>query len=350
MKKTTTFSAWTLAAALMLTACSNGKPFEELASVTEEAGNEMIKVMKELENASGLKEAQERMNEAMKPYEEKGKKIRKSLDGTEIETVATEETGLTLEKGFTISAKEDGEDTSIKLEAKVKIGEDAQPSDVSAIGYDGDTPVLFFAGRQYYSNSPLNIDKEEGTLSFNLNAAPSDVKQLAAVDKIVLTADRALADSMARERSEREKAMWKSIFEGESSAAQTKESATPTLNKALFGNWYVEANSTSVSIELKENLGTYEGQKGYGTLSAYVEFEPAFTLVFTSLTPDGDNIKVHYYQMVTDFTGDIDDPDSEGEWVTEKRGEGDLTLIPQGKKMKIDSKDPTIKGKVLSKV
>lgn len=130
---------------------------------------------------------------------------------------------------------------------------------------------------------------------------------------------------------------------------EVQEPAKPVLNKALFGEWYVEIDDTSISMELNEKQDTYQGQKGYGSLSAYIQYEPSFTLVFTSLTPDGDNIKVHYDKMDQYFNGDPDDYDSPCELVTEKVGSGDLTLIPQGKKVKIDSKELLIKNKVLSK-
>ena len=136
----------------------------------------------------------------------------------------------------------------------------------------------------------------------------------------------------------------------QSEEAEAKEPEEAKLNAALFGKWYNESDGTSISMTLAEKQGNYDGNKGYGYLSAFIDYEPAYTLVFTSLTPDGDNIKVHYNIMVTSFTGDPDDFDSEGEMVTEKTGEGDLTLIPQGGKVKIDSKDRDIKNKVLSKV
>ena len=132
--------------------------------------------------------------------------------------------------------------------------------------------------------------------------------------------------------------------------AETKEAEAPKLNAALFGNWYADSGDMNISMTLAEKKDTYCGTKGYGMLSVSIQFEPAFTYVFTSLTPDGDNIKVHYNIMSEYFTGDPDDYDSEGEWVSEKTGEGDLTLMPQGKKVKIDSKDRNIKNKVLGKV
>lgn len=131
---------------------------------------------------------------------------------------------------------------------------------------------------------------------------------------------------------------------------EVKEAEAPKLNAALFGNWYADSGDMNISMTLAEKKDTYCGTKGYGMLSVSIQFEPAFTYVFTSLTPDGDNIKVHYNIMSEYFTGDPDDYDSEGEWVSEKTGEGDLTLMPQGKKVKIDSKDRNIKNKVLGKV
>ena len=130
---------------------------------------------------------------------------------------------------------------------------------------------------------------------------------------------------------------------------EVKEAEAPKLNAALFGNWSNHADPL-VSMVLAEKKGTYDGNKGYGYLTASNEyFETDFTLVFTSITPDGDNIKVHYDMMSQYFNGDPDDYDSPCELVTEKTGEGDLTLIPQDGKVKIDSKESRIKNKVLSK-
>lgn len=103
---------------------------------------------------------------------------------------------------------------------------------------------------------------------------------------------------------------------------------------------------------MSDKYGTYDEQKGYGYVSAYVEYEPAFTLVFTSLTPDGDRILVHYNKMETYMEGgDPDDLGGEdyGEWVTRKAGEGDLTLIPANGRLKIESRESLIKNKTLHK-
>jgi len=214
MKKMTRHSVLALAAAMILTACTGGsKPFEELGSYLDEFAEATVKTMKELNNASGLKDAEERMAESLKPYMERGKKVMKNLDGTEIETTATEETGITVEKGFTVTSHEDGDNNYLTLEAKVAVDEEAQPEDVIAIGYDGETPVLYFAGNRYYYNNSLEINKEEGTLSFKLSASPTDGKLLAIVEKIVLTTDKALADSLKEDQSKREKELWEALFQ-----------------------------------------------------------------------------------------------------------------------------------------
>ena len=132
-------------------------------------------------------------------------------------------------------------------------------------------------------------------------------------------------------------------------AEQPKEA---TINTALMGRWS-NNNDPSIYMVLAEKSGTYDEHKGYGYLTAANEYyEYDFILVFTAITPDGDNIKVHYNKMESYCTGDPDDYDSEGagEWVEEKVGEGDLTVIPQsGGKVKIDSTEKRIKNKLLSK-
>ena len=138
-----------------------------------------------------------------------------------------------------------------------------------------------------------------------------------------------------------------------SGQAETAETA-PTgaaLNSALFGKWS-NNDDPLIYLVLKEKNGTYDGRKGYGYLTASNEYyETDFILVFTSIAPDGENIKVHYNKLESYCTGDLDDFGNEdaGEWVEEKVGEGDLTIIPQGNKVKIDSSEKRIKNKVLSK-
>jgi hypothetical protein len=127
--------------------------------------------------------------------------------------------------------------------------------------------------------------------------------------------------------------------------------AEPVLNASLFGKWS-NHNDPMIYMVLAETKGTYDGYKGFGYLAASNDYyENEFTLVFTSLTPDGDNIKVHYNKMESYNTGDPDDlgGDDYGEWVEEKVGEGDLVLTPQGNKVKIQSKESRIKNATLSK-
>ena len=126
-----------------------------------------------------------------------------------------------------------------------------------------------------------------------------------------------------------------------------------TLNASLLGK-YSNHNDPLIDLEVSDKYGTYGERKGYGYVSASNEyFETDFILVFTSITPDGNNIKVHYNKLEMSFEGgDPDDLGAEdaGEWVEQKVGEGDLTLIPAGAgKVKIDSKEGRIKNKVLSK-
>ena len=359
-------------AALMLTACTgkesgdgilgSGKPFEELAPVMEENGIALQKAMREVLNdpsIQSMKELNAKLDEKTKSCKEPYEKALKSLDGVMAETEAAEGTGLTIEKGFTMSAIEEDSHTNLELKASVKLGENVKPGDISAFGYEGDTPVLLLARSSDSGESgsiaqntsgQLSWNKEEGTVSFKLPADPTLADKLACVDKIVLSADKDLAAQMRKEQEKRSEELLQSILNGEAIPESKAGKSGTTLNKALFGNWSDGGDGTGINMELNEKQSTYEGRKGYGILSASIEYETIFTLVFTSLTPDGDNIKVHYDQMVSYLDGDPDDPDGECEWVTEKKGEGDLTLIPQGKKVKIDSKDKDINGKVLSRV
>ena len=347
-------------AVLMMTACTGGKPFDKLASALEESEKATAKAFKELKNEKNEETFVAKLKEITESSSKQLQKAMKSLDGAKIETEATEDAGLTVEKGFTVSTTEEDENGNVKLvlKANVKIGEDTKLSNVYAFGYEGDTPVLLLAGNtgndfiSFHSTSEINFDEEEGTVYFNLPAIPANAEQLALVQKIVLSADKELATQMKKEQEERAKNLMGKLLNGEfdDDEPEAKKSEEATLNKALFGKWSNNADPL-IYMELSDKKGTYCEQKGcYGYLTASNEYyETDFTLVFTSLTPDGDNIKVHYSELATSFTGDPDDPDGECEMVTKKVGEGDLTLIPQSGKVKIDSKMARIKNKVIGK-
>ena len=136
-------------------------------------------------------------------------------------------------------------------------------------------------------------------------------------------------------------------------AVEEDAPAVATLNAALLGKWSNNVDPT-IDMVVADKLGTYDDNKGFGYITAANEFyEYDFLLVFTSVTPDGDNIRVHYKKIESVFTGDPDNYDSEegGEWVTKTVGEGDLTLKPQGAgKVKSDSQEKRINKTVLSKV
>jgi hypothetical protein len=139
-------------------------------------------------------------------------------------------------------------------------------------------------------------------------------------------------------------------------SAAVVEDAAPAdavLNADLLGKWS-NNNDPAIDMFVADKLGNYDDNKGFGYIMAANEyFEYDFLLVFTSVTPDGDNIRVHYNKLESFFTGDPDNYDSEdgGEWVSKTVGEGDLTLIPQGAgKVKIDSQEKRINKTVLSKV
>ena len=133
-------------------------------------------------------------------------------------------------------------------------------------------------------------------------------------------------------------------------AEEVKEEKPESLNTDLLGKWS-NNNDPVIDLVVSDKIKDYDGKKGYGYIDASNEyFEMDFKLVFTSVTPDGDNIKVHYQKFEMQFTGDPDDFDSEGTYEEVKVGEGDLTLIPAGPgKLKIDSKESRIKNATLFK-
>lgn len=185
--------------ALLLASCSDNKPFKEYASIKQEASDKYAKICESevRRDSESFWEFNERFNEKvekeMEPYKQKLQKIYESLDGVEIKTEATEETGFTIEKGFTIDIDDDDDDKQIELKAKVKGYEYEKFINTAAIGYDGDTPVLFLAGCKKARYS-LHFDEEEGTISFHLGVCSPEA--LGRIDKIVLTTDLDLAYSL----------------------------------------------------------------------------------------------------------------------------------------------------------
>ncbi|MBO4613201.1 MAG: hypothetical protein J5671_08565 [Bacteroidaceae bacterium] len=123
-----------------------------------------------------------------------------------------------------------------------------------------------------------------------------------------------------------------------------------TLNADLLGKWS-NNNDPVIEMTVSDKIGKFEDWKGYGLLKAANEyFEYDFILVFTSVVPDGDNIRVSYNKMSQEFDGDPDDPDGEGQWITKKVGSGEMILVPAGaKKLKINSSDKRIRNAVLYK-
>lgn len=137
----------------------------------------------------------------------------------------------------------------------------------------------------------------------------------------------------------------------EAEVAEAPAAEEPVLNADLLGKWS-NNNDPVIDLKVTDKYGTYNDYKGYGYVQASNEyFELDFNLVFTELIPDGDKIRVKYNKMESYFTGDPDDPDADGEWVTKKTGSGELTLVPAGaKKLKIESREKRINNKTLYKV
>lgn len=158
-------------------------------------------------------------------------------------------------------------------------------------------------------------------------------------DSLAVSGDSALAESKAVN----EPVAGDSVAEG-------PVVVEPVLNADMFGKWN-NRKDPNISMTLSDKYGTYDGNKGYGYLSASNEyFENEYNLVFTSITPDGDKIHVKYNKMESYYNGDPDDPDGEMELVTRKAGSGELTLVPAGVgKLKIESSEKLIRNATLYK-
>lgn len=122
------------------------------------------------------------------------------------------------------------------------------------------------------------------------------------------------------------------------------------LGKNMLGEWNNNGNDTNIEMMLYNTLEPYQGEKGYGYIGVSIEYEPVYSLVFTSLEYKGSNILAKYIKLESYYTGDPDNLGGEdaGEWKTKRVGTGQLTLIPLGTgKVKVSSTESLIKNAVL---
>lgn len=162
------------------------------------------------------------------------------------------------------------------------------------------------------------------------------------------------ADSLANDAPLTETAAQGDAATDEAVAEETQaEEVADVLNLDLMGNWS-NNDDPSVSLALSDKVKNQEGHQGYGILSAYNEYyENEFTLIITSIKPEGNSIRASYDKYEMSFEGgDPDDLGAEdyGEWTEEKVGTGSLLLVPSGAgKLKVDSKEGRLRNVTLYK-
>lgn len=197
MKHTKKFSMLLVCAAFMLSACQD-KPFAKLASIMDET-HELIY---EFDNNHSTRdedpnELHETLNKMLTPYFEKIRKEYHKLEGKKIDTEITDDTGLTIIDPFTATIIDDNKELDLELVAKVKPSETSNFYGIRAIGYEGDTPVIYLSGYGYDVNK---VSEEEWEVKVNFMMM-SNPKLIGRIDKIVLTADKELIRKMENDEN-----------------------------------------------------------------------------------------------------------------------------------------------------
>jgi hypothetical protein len=101
---------------------------------------------------------------------------------------------------------------------------------------------------------------------------------------------------------------------------------------------------------LVSSYGLFDGKKGYGNISTSVEFEPCDNFIIKKINVTENKAVLYYDKIGVEFTGDIDNPDSEGEWVEKLLASDSLIAIPVNNRMlKLESSDASLNGAVLKR-
>ena len=195
MKQTRKFSVLLTCAAFMLSACQD-KPFAKLASIMDETHE----LMYEFDNNHSTRdedpnELLETFNKMLTPYLEKIRKEYNKLEGKKIDTEITDDTGLTIIEPFTATIIDNNKELALKFVAKVKPSETSNSYGIRAIGYEGDTPVIYLSE---YDVNKVSEEEWEVKVNFMMMSNP---KLIGRIDKIVLTADKELIRKMENDEN-----------------------------------------------------------------------------------------------------------------------------------------------------
>ncbi|MCR5779690.1 MAG: WG repeat-containing protein [Bacteroidaceae bacterium] len=124
--------------------------------------------------------------------------------------------------------------------------------------------------------------------------------------------------------------------------------STVYYDSPIFGRWSNGDDMNSVTMVLVSSYGVIDGHKGYGNLSTSVEYELCDNFLIKNITLSEHKAVLYYDKVAMEFTGDLDNPDSEGEWVEKLLGSDSLVVIPvNNRTLKIESSDASLNGTTL---
>lgn len=118
----------------------------------------------------------------------------------------------------------------------------------------------------------------------------------------------------------------------------------------IYGNWNNGDELNNVMMILDTDYGQMDGKKGYGSISTSVMFEPCDNFIIKNIAISENKVALYYDKVSMEFTGDLDDPDAEGEWVEKLIASDSLFIIPMDSRtLKIESSDASLNGTILKK-
>lgn len=126
--------------------------------------------------------------------------------------------------------------------------------------------------------------------------------------------------------------------------------STVYYDNPVFGRWSNGDELNNVTMVLVSSYGLFDGKKGYGNISTSVEFEPCDNFIIKNIAISENKVALYYDKVSMEFTGDLDDPDAEGEWVEKLIASDSLFIIPMDSRtLKIESSDASLNGTILKK-
>lgn len=195
----------------LLTACGN-RPFSELASAQQEALDFAMAQLNKLKDmdvySDEAKDVKENMDDKLETLLEKQNEAAQACIGTEVDTEATGDTGVTVDGNFQVTDVTEGSDPTLTLKSSAEVADASIVSKLAFIGYDGSEPLLPLSSYAFY-------DSETNTLQFSFQCNSDDpefAKRLGRITKIVITADRELYQKQKNQQRERKEELMRRYF------------------------------------------------------------------------------------------------------------------------------------------